>query len=89
MYLVIKTDGTELGMTDSVYYIKIGQSGSYAPCPAADAIGVAFNGTVYNLIGREDIADADTVVVVKCDAGELASHQQNLVDELILSALEV
>ena len=43
MYRIITLDGTELGMTDSVLYIKIGNSGSFTPCSVDEAIGVAFN----------------------------------------------
>jgi len=66
MYRIIKIDGTELGITDSVRYIRIGDSGDLTPC------------------GPE----ADTVVVSAIDAGSLAFQQGNLVDELILAALE-
>lgn len=88
MYRVINIDGTELGITDSVQYIKIGASGDLTPCSIEEAVGVAFQSTPYNLVGHSDIADADTVVVSKVDGGVLAYHQGNLVDELILTALE-
>lgn len=89
MYRIIKLDGTELGMTDSVLYIKVTESGSFTPCSIDEAIGVAFDSVPYNLVGREDIEGADTVVVSKCDGGAMVAHQRDLVDELILSALEV
>ena len=89
MYRIITLDGTELGMTDSVLYIKITESGSFAPTTKDEAIGVAFRSTPYNLVGHSDIEGADTVVVAKCDGGALGAHQRDLVDELILSALEV
>ena len=76
-------------MTDSVLYIKITESGSFAPTTKDEAIGVAFRSTPYNLVGHSDIEGADTVVVAKCDGGALVAHQRDLVDELILSALEV
>ena len=87
MYRIIKIDGTELGITDSVTYIKISESGSYVNATEEDAIGVAFNSEPYNLIGHEE--GADTVVVSKTDGGSMVYEQQNLVDELILAALEV
>ena len=89
MYRIIKIDGTELGITDSVTYIKISESGSYVNATEEDAIGVAFNSEPYNLIGHEDIEGADTVVVSKTDGGSMVYEQQTLVDELILAALEV
>lgn len=89
MYHIIKIDGTELGITDSVTYIKISESGSYVNAEEEDAIGVAFNSKPYNLIGHEDIEGADVVVVSKIDGGNMVYNQRNLVDELILAALEV
>lgn len=89
MYRVIKTDGTELGITDSVNYIKIGASGNFSSATEAEAVGIAFNSEPYNLVGHDDIEGVDTVVVAKCDGGALVAHQRDLVDELILSALEV
>lgn len=53
MYRIITLDGTELGMTDSVLYIKIGNSGSFTPCSVDEAIGVAFNSEPYNLVGHD------------------------------------
>lgn len=89
MYRIIKIDGTELGITDSVNYIKIGVSGSFTNATEADAIGVAFKSEPYNLLGHDDIEDADTVIVSKIDGGIMAYEQRSLVDELILAALEV
>ena len=89
MYRIVKIDGTELGITDFVNYIKIGASGDLANATEEDAIGVAFNGEPFNLIGHEDIDGVDTVVVSKIDGGNMAYEQRNIVDELILAALEV
>lgn len=69
MYRIIKIDGTELGITDSVNYIKIGASGSFTPAAEKEAIGVAFNSVAYNLVGHTEIADAETVVVSSIDGG--------------------
>lgn len=88
MYRIIKVDGTELGVTDSVNYIKIGTSGNFASATEIDAIGIAFNSEPYNLIGHNDIEGVDTVVVSKIDGGyEIKSHQ-NAIDGLIQSVLE-
>ena len=42
MYRIIKIDGTELGITDSVNYIKIGASGDLTNATETDAIGILF-----------------------------------------------
>lgn len=58
MYRIITLDGTELGMTDSVLYIKIGNSGSFTPCSVDEAIGVAFNSEPYHRRYREYMVEA-------------------------------
>lgn len=69
MYRIIKTDGTELGITDQVTYIKFGANGCFTNATVEDAIGVAFNSTPYNLVGHNEIEEADTVVVSQIDGG--------------------
>lgn len=69
MYRVIKIDGTKLGITDSVNYIKIGASGDFTFAPKEEAVGVAFNSVAYNLVGHSEIEGADTVVVSAIDGG--------------------
>lgn len=72
MYRIIKiSDGTEVGVTDSVVFIRYGNSGCFVPTTQDEAIGVAYNGTPYNLVGFDEIEGADTVVVSKIDAGEV------------------
>jgi len=71
MYRIIKIDGTELGITDTVNYIKIGASGSYAPTEKKTAIGVAFQSVPYNLAGHSEIEGADTVIVSQVDSGAI------------------
>lgn len=71
MYRIIKIDGTELGITDSVNYIMIGDSGCFTPATPKTAIGVAFNSTPYNLVGHNEIEGAETVVVSHTDAGRI------------------
>lgn len=88
MYRIITTDGTELGITDTVNYIRYGNSGCFVLCQEEDAIGVAFDGAPYNLIGNNEIQEADTVVVSKVDGGSMVSYQRSLIDELIITALE-
>ena len=89
MYRIIKIDGTELGITDSVNYIRYGDGGCFTTATRKDAIGVAFKSVAYNLVGHEDIEGADTVVVSEIDGGAVMAKQGGLVDDLILSALGV
>jgi hypothetical protein len=88
MYRIIKIDGTELGVTDSVNYIKISENGCFTNATAEDAVGVAFNSVAYNLVGHNEIEEADTVVVSKIDGGyEIKSHQ-TAIEGLIQTVLE-
>lgn len=88
MYRIIKIDGTELGVTDYVNYIKISENGCFTNATAEDAVGVAFNSVAYNLVGHNEIEEADTVVVSKIDGGyEIKSHQ-TAIEGLIQTVLE-
>ena len=70
MYRIIKIDGTELGVTDSVNYIKISDNGCFTNATAENAIGVAFDSVAYNMAGHDEIEGAETVVVSKVDSGK-------------------
>lgn len=83
MYRIIKIDGAELGITDSVNYIKISAAGSFAPATEVAAIGVAFDGIPYNLIGHTDIEGAETVVVSAIDGGAEVNNITNTINILL------
>ena len=88
MYRIIKIDGTELGITDSVNYIRISDNGCFAPTAQWDAIGVAFNSVAYNLVGHKEIDGADTVVISEIDGGYEIKTHQTAIDGLIQTILE-
>lgn len=90
MYRIIKvSDGTEIGVTDTIEFIRYGNSGCFAPADQKHAIGVAVNSVPYNLVGHDEIEGAETVVVSEIDGGAVLAKQGSLVDDLILSALGV
>ena len=68
MYRIIKTDGTELGITDTT---------------KDNAIGVAFNSEPYNLYGHSDIENVDTVIVSKIDGGAAVFDITNTISALL------
>ena len=70
MYKITKIDGADVGYTDSVIYIKIASNGCFIQTDKADAIGVAYAGTPYNLFGHNEISDADEVMVIEQDSGQ-------------------
>ncbi len=89
MYRIINTkSGADLGAVDKVVYIKVGESGDFTPVAEDEAIGVALNGSAYNLFGHEEIEGADTVIVSEFDGGALVAEQQKIIDSLLISALE-
>lgn len=83
MYRIIKIDGTELGITDSVNYIKIGASGDFTTATKETAIGVAFESVPYNLNGHTDIEGADTVIVSAIDGGAEVQGIANTINILL------
>lgn len=90
MYRIIKvSDGTEIGVTDAIEFIRYGNSGCFVPADQKHAIGVAVNSVPYNLVGHDEIEGAETVVVSEIDGGAVLAKQGSLVDDLILSALGV
>lgn len=78
---IIRIDGTELGLTDEARYIKFGNCGQFVQTTRADAIGVAFKNNVYNLLGHNDIAEADTVIVSRASAADELTAQRADLDE--------
>lgn len=70
MYKIIKTDGTVLGLVETVIYIKKHPTNNcYTNATEMDATGVAYNSTPYNLIGHNEIENTDTVIVSLVDGG--------------------
>lgn len=88
MYQIMKMDGTELGMTDSVHYIKISGNGCFINTTAKEAIGIAYQGVPYNLMGHSEIEDADTVFVSKRDSGFEMKEHRSVIEGLIQTVLE-
>ena len=83
MYRIIKIDGTELGITDSVNYIRYGDGGCFTTATRKDAIGVAFKSVAYNLV-----EGADTVVVSEIDGGQELKSHQTTIEGMIRTILE-
>jgi hypothetical protein len=80
MYRIIK-DGAGIGLTENPNYIKQAENGCYVLCPERDASGIAFDGTVYHLLGREGMTDVETVMLEAVDAGsQLKATQEDQED---------
>ncbi len=69
MYKLTK-GGVSLGMTEAPNYIRPSENGCFILCPEPDALGIAFAGKVYQLLGREAMdGTVGTVALEEVDAG--------------------
>lgn len=75
MYKIITSDGTELGITDSVLFIKISPEGTYIEASEEEAVGIAFKGEAYNLPGHSEITGAKTATLTPITLGEFLQEQ--------------
>lgn len=79
MNRIIRIDGTELCLVDEVRYIKRSAYGVFVEASMTDAIGISVNGTVFNLLGHDDIEGAETVLVARAStADELTAHKASI-----------
>lgn len=81
MYRIITTEGTELGITDSVLFIKVSAEGAYVEATEDEAVGIAFESTPYNLNGHTEIAGAKTVILVKTTFAQIMKEQAAAVEK--------
>ena len=68
MYKSIK-GGTTIGLTEFLTYIKQHDNGCFVLCPEPEALGIAFDGKVYHLLGREALEGVSTIMLEEVDAG--------------------
>lgn len=80
MFKISKTDGTFLGATEEVNYIRVAANGCFVSTDARDAQGVAVDSTPYNLQGHAEITRGGLV----CD--EAVVERTTLSD--LIGALE-
>ena len=59
MYKVLTDQNKLLGYTARPNYIKV-TPGGYVPCVPVEAVGLNFQGVVYNLLGHSEIEGAPT-----------------------------
>ena len=71
IYRIITTTGVELGYVEDVNYIMIHpRNKCFNSCKKEKAIGIAFKGKPYNLVGHADIPGAETVMIQHADVGD-------------------
>ena len=94
MYKIIDTkDGAVIGSAERLLFIrKKPSTGCYISTTAKDAQGIAFQGTPYNLQGRDGVGAEDTVILVEFDLGTIADKTDEnsaAIDNIVISMLEV
>ena len=97
MFRISKLDGTKIGITDSILYIKIGSSGCFTPCSLNEAIGIAFDSTPYNAFGYNEIEGADKIILEELPVEDYIMQHDTaaleelatIINEIYISDLEV
>lgn len=69
MYKISRNGGVSIGMTEHPIYINKAPNGCFVLCPETEALGIAFEGKVYHLLGRDELEGAETVMLEEVDSG--------------------
>lgn len=76
MYKILTDQNKLLGYAAQPNYIKV-TPGGYVPCVPVEAVGLNFQGVVYNLLGHNEIEGAPTAYASMVTDGEMVA-QMNL-----------
>lgn len=60
MYKILSDTNQVMGYVDKPNYIKIAENGDILPAVPVEAVGLNYQGTLYNLLGHSDIEEAPT-----------------------------
>lgn len=60
MYKILTDTNQVLGYVDKPNYIKLAENGDVLPAVPVEAVGINYQGTLYNLLGHNDIEGAST-----------------------------
>ena len=97
MYKIIKVkDGSTVGSAEKIFFIKKKEStGCYVATDEKSAQGVAYQGTAYNIQGRDGVGADDTVFLIEYDAGAesdktaaILAENSAAIDNILISMLE-
>lgn len=88
MYKITK-NGATVALTEGVTYVRKNKANACRVlCGEAEAQGIVHNGTTYNLLGREPMDGAETVMLEQADAGAQIGDMQSAIDHLVIASLE-
>lgn len=85
MYQII-LNGESIGFIKNPVYTKYNED-VFIPATETDATFIYYNDTTYNILGKSEDENFDTVMLVPVDEGDIASYQSNMIDGLIISAV--
>lgn len=85
MYQII-LNGKSIGFIKNPVYTKYNED-VFIPATETDATFIYYNDTTYNILGKSEDENFDTVMLVPVDEGDIASYQSNMIDGLIISAV--
>jgi hypothetical protein len=83
MYRIFK-DGAQIGLSDTVTYVRMLDNGCLGLCAEGEAQGIVHDGVVYHLVGRSELPGYETVLLNEVDAGRQLSDIQSVVDDVLL-----
>ncbi len=87
MYRIFK-DGAQLGLADTVTYVRLLENGCLGLCDEGEAQGIVYDGEAYHLLGRAELPGYETVLLSEVDMGRQLSDIQSVIDDLLIVSLE-
>lgn len=92
MYKILSDTNVLLGYTEKPNYIKYNNKHDLIPSSPVEAIGLNFQGVVYNLLGHYDIENAETVyasMVTEAELNQMKNESDQQITDLQLSMIEL
>lgn len=85
MYKILTDTNQVMGYVDKPNYIKIAENGDILPADPVEAVGLNYQGTLYNLLGHSEIEGAPTAYASMVTDGELQLMMERQNANLYLS----
>lgn len=82
----IMLNGKSIGFVKNPVYTKYNKD-VFVPATETDATFIYYNDTTYNILGKSEDENFDTVMLVSIDEGIISSYQNNLINGLIINAI--
>lgn len=76
MYKILSETNEVMGYVDKPNYIKIAENGDILPAAPVEAVGLNYQGVLYNLLGHSDIEGASTAYASMVTEAELNTMKE-------------